>query len=130
MPPNPWTAPTIAEPVRAAYEAADLNAIGTLLSPDVRWGPPGAKHPPCRNREQVLTWYRNGRSFGARAQVTELTVAGDQLLVGLSITSSPDPAAALAPERWQVLTISSAGICDIRGYEDRPSAAADLIQPA
>jgi hypothetical protein len=35
----------IAEQVRAAYEAADLSAIGDLLDPGVRWGPPDA--PLC-----------------------------------------------------------------------------------
>ena len=40
--------------VRLALEAADPAAFGELLDPDVRWGPPGARRPPCRNRRQVL----------------------------------------------------------------------------
>ncbi len=124
MPATAWTPETIAEPLRTAFEAADLEAIGALLSPDVRWGPPGSKNPPCKNREQVLKWYRNGPAWGARARVIELTAAGDQLLVGLALTSNPE--AELAAERWQVLTIHPQGVCDIRGYEDRHSAEADL----
>ena len=123
-----WTADTIAEPVRGALESADLDAMAVLLSPDVKWGAPEAKNPTCQNREQVLQWYRNGRASKARARVVELTVAGEQLLVGLAITSGPDPADALAPERWQVLTVSADGVSDIRGYEDRSSAAAALVQ--
>jgi hypothetical protein len=123
----PWTAAAIAEPIRGALESADLNAMAVLLSPDVKWGAPEAKNPTCQNREQVLSWYRNGRATRARARVIELTVAGEQLLVGLAITSGPDPADALAPERWQIMTISADGVSDIRGYEDRSSAAAALV---
>jgi hypothetical protein len=126
--PPVWTAATIAEPVRAALESADLDTIGALLSPDVHWGAPGDKKPPCRNKQQVLNWYRNGRSAGARAQVTELTVAGHQLLVGLAIITGPNSPNPLAAQRWQVLTVDGRGVCDIRGHEDRQSAAATLSQ--
>jgi hypothetical protein len=125
---NSWTAATIAEPIRTAYEASDLDAIAALLSPDVKWGAPEDENPTCQNRAQVLTWYRNGRASKATARVIELTVAGEQLLVGLAVTSGPDPADELAPERWQILTVSAEGVSDIRGYEDRHSAAAALTQ--
>ncbi len=121
--PPPWTAETIAEPVRAALESADLETMGSLLSPNATWGAPGQEPPTCRNRQQILKWYGNGRAFGARATVTELTVVGDRLLVGLAITSGPDPEHALSPERWQILTVAADGVSDIRGYESRPEAA-------
>jgi hypothetical protein len=122
---GPWTAARIAEPVRAALEAADLAAFGQLLSPDVQWGPPGSKNPPCKNREQVLTWYSRGRSAGARAQVIELTVEGDRLLVGLAVARDPEHP-GVASERWQVLTVGPQGVRDIRGYEERHQASAAL----
>jgi hypothetical protein len=126
---SPWTAETIAEPLRAAYESGDLTAIGALLSPDVAWGAPEQKNPTCKNRDQVLRWYGNGRASRAQGRVIEVTVAGQRLLVGLAITSGPDPADAMAPERWQVLTIGPEGVCDIRGYEDRTSAAEAAAVP-
>jgi hypothetical protein len=125
QPAAPWTAERIAEPVRAALESADLTAYGDLLSPDVHWGPPGMKNPPCKNREQVLAWYSKGRSAGARAKVIELTVEGDRLLVGLAVSRDPDRPSD-ASERWQVLTIGPQGVRDIRGYEARHQAAAAL----
>jgi ketosteroid isomerase-like protein len=117
----PMTADSIAGRVRAALEAADLDEFGALLSPDVHWGAPDDPTPPCRNRGQVLEWYRRGRAAGTRAKVTELTVHGDALLVGLTIARDGGEA-----ERWQILHVGPEGVDDIRGFEDRPSAAARL----
>ncbi|HEY1827315.1 MAG TPA: nuclear transport factor 2 family protein [Acidimicrobiales bacterium] len=123
-----WTAATIAEPVRAAFEAADPVAIESLLSPDVTWGPPEQRRTrvTCKNRQQVMAWWTSGPNATSKADVTELTVAGDQLLVGLHVR--PDAASDFEGpfERWQILTVDDRGVADIRGYEDRPSAAADL----
>jgi ketosteroid isomerase-like protein len=116
-----WTAAEIAEPVRAALEASDLHALSALLSPDVQWGAPGDPAPACRNRGDVLAWSRRGRAAGTRAQVTEVDVVGDALLVGLMVDRGGS-----AGERWQVLTIGPDGVRDIRGHEDRASAVAGL----
>jgi ketosteroid isomerase-like protein len=115
------TADSIAERVRAALETADLDEFGELLSPDVQWGAPDDSNPPCQNRGQVLEWYRRGRAAGSRATVRELSVHGDTLLVGLSIELDGSEV-----ERWQVLRVGPQGVNDIRGFEDRPSAAARL----
>jgi hypothetical protein len=124
-PPASWTAARIADPVRAALESGDVGAFGALLSHDVRWGPPGSKNPPCKNREQVLNWYRQGRSAGASAQVTELTAIGEALLIGLLVARDPGHPER-SDARWQVMQIGTDGIRDIRGYEDRQQAADDL----
>jgi hypothetical protein len=111
----PVTAAGIADQVRLALETADLDSFGALLSPDVHWGPPGSTRPPCRNREQVLAWYSKGRAKGRRASVSEVEIHGDALLVGLRLEDGQ--------ERWQVLRVGPDGIDDIRGYENRRSAA-------
>jgi hypothetical protein len=108
----------IAQKVRDALDLGDLDRLGALLSPDVRWGPPGSADPPCRNRAQVLSWYAKGRAAGRRATVTEVEVHGDALLVGLRLNDGHD--------RWQVLHVGPDGIDDIRGYEDRAEAARGL----
>jgi hypothetical protein len=115
------TADSIADRVRAALESADLDEFGALLSPDVRWGPADDPNPPCQNRGQVLEWYRRGKAAGSRATVHELSVHGDLLLVGLTIDL-----AGIDAERWQILRVGPQGICDIRGFDDRVSAAARL----
>jgi hypothetical protein len=126
-----WTAETIAEPVRRAMTASDVDQFAQLLSPDVHWGPRGAQKPPCRNRDQVLAWYSKGPAADATAQVIELTVAGDQLLVGLLVDFDgrrDGSGAGTVAERWQILTIGPDGVRDIRGYEARNDAAADLLE--
>jgi hypothetical protein len=114
----PFTAASIAARVRLGLDMADLDALGALLSPDVHWGAPGNANPPCRNREQVLSWYARGREQGRRATVTEVEVHGDALLVELRLDDGQ--------ERWQVMRVGPDGINDIRGFEDRTSASREL----
>jgi hypothetical protein len=121
MPDAPLTATAIAEQVRAALNSADLSEFESLLSPDVQWEPPDDSAPGCRNRREVMIWYRRGRAAGVRATVTELSVHGDKILVGLNIQRPEGDA-----DRWQVLTVDAAGVCDIRGFEARPEALTRL----
>lgn len=110
--------------VRLAYEQGDVELFGALLAPDVTWGPPGASST-CRNKSQVLSWYQKGANAGSRADVREIEIVGDQLLVGLSVIgpSSVDHPRALA-QRWQVLTVKESQIVDIVGFELRSDAVA------
>lgn len=107
-----------------ALAEADLDAYADLLHPDVRWGAPGDPSPPCQNRDQVLTWYRNGWEAGTRARVTETVAAGDKILVGLRVTGAPSESAGNEFDRWQVLTVRDGMVADIRGFDDRNEAAA------
>lgn len=115
----------IAGRVSEALDAADLEQFADLLDPDVQWGPPGDPAPPCQNREQVLSWYRRGRESGVRGRVTETVVAGDQILVGLSVTGRQEARDdAEAHDRWQVLTVRDGRVAAIVGFDDRDEAAA------
>jgi RimJ/RimL family protein N-acetyltransferase/ketosteroid isomerase-like protein len=115
----------IAERVKTALEAADLSAFSDLLDPNVTWGAPGDRSPECQNRAQVLAWYQRGRESGTRAQVLEIVVLGDRLLVGLSVTgNSVAPASDGTTERWQLLSLAGGRIVDIRGFQERDEAVA------
>jgi hypothetical protein len=121
----------IAERVRAALESADLTAIAALLDPNVAWGAPDDRAPSCQNRQQVLSWYRRGRAAGVRAQVSELAVHGDKILVGLKVVgnrAAEDQGGDA--DRWQVLTIRGGHVVDIRGFEERSDAVARVRPPA
>jgi ketosteroid isomerase-like protein len=115
----PTTALDIADKIRAALTSADLAGFSELLSPDVTWGAPGDPNPTCRNRNQVMNWYRRGWEAGTRATVIEVSIHDSQLLVGMMVNREGEQA-----ERWQVLEVGPDGVRDIRGYEDRASAAA------
>jgi ketosteroid isomerase-like protein len=112
------SAALLADRVRDALESGDLAEYAELLSPDVTWGAPGDPNPTCRNRNQVLTWYQRGQDAGTTARVTEVSAVDDKLLVGLMVRRGGDYG-----ERWQILTVGPQGISDIRGFEDRRSAA-------
>jgi SnoaL-like domain len=96
--------PTAAEAILGrvrTLDSADLDAIGELLDPDVRWGASGDPAPSCQNRRQVLAWYQRGREAGVRAQVTEAAVAGNQILVGLMVSGRPaTEGAGTETNRW------------------------------
>jgi hypothetical protein len=114
----PMTAAGIADRVRVALDHADLEEFSGLLSPDVHWGAPGDANPPCQNRQQVLAWYQRGRDRGGRAKVDVVEVHANALLVGLHQLGGP--------RRWQVLRVGPDGVNDIRGYERREEAVAQL----
>jgi len=109
----------VAGRVKEAVEAADLDALASLLDPRVRWGPPGDPVPPCRDREQVLTWYRRARDAGARARVTETVVRGDKFLVGLKVTGGRGARPGEEADRWQGFTVADGRITAITGFGDR-----------
>jgi ketosteroid isomerase-like protein len=107
----------LADLVRAALGAADLDAFAELLDPEVTWGAPGDPAPACQNRKQVLDWYKRGRADGRRAHVTEVLTNADKILVGMQVTTSRSPDRDLVADRWQVLTVRAGRIADIRGFE-------------
>ena len=119
------TAAGVIGSVRAALESADLDAIGDLLDPNVRWGTPDDPDQGCQNRQQVLAWYRRGREAGVRAHVTETVVYGDRILLGLAVTGQPAVEQADSQaNRWQVLIVGGGGIVEICGFENRDDAVA------
>ena len=122
----------LAGQVRSALESGDLDAIRDLLDPDARWGAPeGPGDADCRNRDQVIAWWAGARAAGVRAVVTEVTVGTGTLLVGLEVTGTPAAReAGGAAGRWQVLTVKGDRIADIRGFDDRATAAARAGVPA
>jgi|SRR5215831_4269308 len=127
MPGLPERTARVAQQVRAALEAADLSAFGDLLDAEVQWGAPGAPYPVCRNREQVLSWYRHGTDAGVRARVSEVSVHGDRVLVGLRVTGG-QAAGSGGAERWQVLTVRGGRVAGITGFGDRGDAVAHARQ--
>ena len=93
--------------VQAALQTADLTGYRELLDPSVTWGAPDDTRPSCRNRDQVLAWYRRGRANGVRADVVETVVRDDKILVGLSIFDEASSHSSGEANRWQILTVRS-----------------------
>jgi ketosteroid isomerase-like protein len=120
----------MARTIREALESADLSAYGDLLDPDVHWGAPDARRPSCRNRDQVLAWYQRGQESGTRARVSEVTVMGSRLLVGLTVIRYDEGRGCdVEAARWQVLTVRNGRIVDIVGFDDRNEAVTRAAAP-
>lgn len=113
----------IAAHVRMALAAEDLSAFAELLDPDVTWGARGARNPTCKNRHQVLAWYRRGREAGVRGSVFDVEVLGDRLLVSMTVRGTENAQErGGATLRFQVLTVRNGRIADIVGFDDKAEA--------
>ena len=125
MPDDPTSLDDLASRLRAAMDAADVEAIAKLLDPEVRWGPPDDPAFGCHNRSEVLAWWQRSADEGMRARVTEVVVGADKLLIGFKVTGTE---AAVdhggEADRWQVVAVRDGKVTDIRGFDDREVAAA------
>jgi hypothetical protein len=120
----------LARKVRMGLETGDLAAYRDLLDPNVRWGPPGVRSPPCQNRDQVIAWYERARQTGTRATVSEVEVLDDQILVELVVTGNEQDQDRGGQARWQLLTIKDGRDIDIVGFEQRFEAVDWARRPA
>ncbi len=115
----------VADRIRGALDASDLDGFTGILDPEVTWEAADDPTPICSDRRQVLGWYQRRRDAGVRWHVTAMIVGTNGLLVGLRITredAAEDPAGAT--EHWQALSIRGGRVYDIRGYATREEAAA------
>jgi ankyrin repeat protein len=109
----------IARHLETAAGDLDLDLLGSLLHPDVRWT------GLCRDRAQVLDWYRAVLAEGIEASVRSVEVDRDAVLLGLLVTRPARGARPAPPEPlFQVFTVRDAQIVEIRGYPDRATALA------
>jgi ankyrin repeat protein len=109
----------IADALEAAHHDSDLELLGSLLHPDVRWT------GYCTNKDQVLDWYRSLLAEGTQAAVDSVEVDGDAVILGLSVSRSAEGARPAPAQRlYQVFTVSVDQIVDIHGYPDRADAYA------
>jgi ketosteroid isomerase-like protein len=113
---GPTATERLVERLRVAYETGDLDVLGALLHPEVRWGwGPGG----CHTRAQVLERFGVLRARGVHVQVRGEAVRGDSVL--FSLDGSP-PGAGV----HQVFRIAEETIVEIRGYADEEEALASI----
>lgn len=109
----------IARHIEAACRESDLELLGSLLDPDVRWT------GMCRTSAQVLDWYRHALADGTTPTVETVEVDRDAIVLGLTLTRPAVGTRSAPPHRlYQAFTIQGTRIVEIRGYPDRRSALA------
>jgi SnoaL-like domain len=115
----------IARRMQVALDTSDLAAFQELLDPAVTWGPPYAKNPGCKSRDEVLAWYRRSKSSGVEGRVSEVEVLGECVLLGLVVRGTEAArergGAAL---RWQVNTVRNGRVVEIVGFDGHAEALA------
>lgn len=85
---------------RRGYEAAlrgDLDVIGELLDPEVRWhgGDPTAPGS-CRNRQEALEFMRQARAVRGLGELVDVIGAGDRVVVIMRLPSVDGEPGALS----------------------------------
>jgi hypothetical protein len=109
----------IAQHLQAACRDRDLELLGSLLYPQVRWA------GLCQNRAQVLDWYRGLVAQGTVATVENIEVDQDAVVLGLSVARQAEGARQAPPQRlYHVFFVEDDQIVEIRAYPDRTSALA------
>ncbi len=111
----------IARHIEAAYRTLDLELLGSLLHPDVRWS------GQCSTSAEVLDWYRRLLADGTRATVESVEVDRDAVVLGIGVAGQAEGTRPAPAERvYQVFTVDNDEIVEIRGYPDRASALARI----
>jgi ankyrin repeat protein len=114
----------IARHLETAHRDGDLDLLGSLLHPQVRWT------GLCRDRGQVLDWYATLLAEGTTTTVRSVQVDRDAVVLGLTVARPAEGARPAPPQQlYQVFTVNGAQIVDIRGYGDRGSALARVSGP-
>jgi ankyrin repeat protein len=109
----------VAQHLEAAYRNLDLELLGSLLHPQVRWS------GLCSSSAQVLDWYRHSLADGTRPTVESVAVDRDAVLLGVTLSRPAEGARPASAERLcQVFTVDNGEVIEIRGYPSRASALA------
>ena len=109
----------VARHIEAAYRDTDLDLLGSLLHPQVRWT------GLCNTSAEVLDWYRGFLTEGIRPIVQSVEVDGEAVILGVQVVRPAQGARPAPPQQlYQVFTVRDAQVVEIRGYPDRVSAGA------
>jgi ankyrin repeat protein len=118
-PPGAGIMAEIARHLETACRDSDLDLLGSLLHPQVRWT------GLCEGKAQVLDWYRARLTEGTTATVRNVEVSRDAVVMELAVAGRADGARPAPPQQvHQVFTVHGAQIVEISGYGDHASALA------
>jgi len=115
---------SLATRLRAAFESADLEAYGTLLDENVRWGPAEETPETCHSRAQVLERLAIQREAGMQTELLDVIPGADAVVVGFNVKRPVQGGFTREHTVYQVLKVRHRHIVDIRGYGNRAEAAA------
>lgn len=111
----------------AAIVAGDLEAVGELMAPDIKWhaGDPDAEYA-CHNRREALAFMRSRQTPRRAGRLLEVIDAGDRVVV---IMQPPDEDGVTPPPRANVTTVRDGRIVEMVGFESPEDALAYAAAP-
>jgi len=115
----------VAAALRDALDPINLNALGTLLDENVRWGGPEDTPETCHSRADVLNWLDKRRQGGRETTVLEVVPGEYGILLTLNVRQPAQPGHD-HDHHWtayQALKVHGHHVVDIRPCPNRYSAA-------
>jgi hypothetical protein len=114
----------LAEQLRSAFATKDLDLLGQLLAPDVRWG--DDDHPnKCRNRSDVVATFDRLLGEGVEGTVTTAITGPNGVAVLLHV-EWPNPGEGRGVNFYQSYIVSDGLVTEIQRHDDRRSALAAI----
>ena len=121
MPQAPEYHPLLVEQVREALVTRNLDAFGSLLGDDVRWG--GDQHPrACRSRADVVATFTRIIAEGAEGKVMDIAAGPRGIVCELAVTWSRGENRSDERVLYHLYLVRDGRIVEIQPYDDRTSA--------
>jgi ketosteroid isomerase-like protein len=102
-----------------AAAQGDVEAVTSMLAPDVRWHGAGDEHGGCQNREQARRWMGEAIARGIRVQLLEARDLGNGRVLVLLQRNAPGPgdeSGELPAPHGQILTFHDGEIAEMVVY--------------
>lgn len=100
------------------WSAGDVDGLAGLLAPDLYWGGPEDSEWACHNREEALSYMREGGGRGDTVELVDVQPLRDgRVLVVLQASERPERHA-------QIVTVREGLISEMTVYATVPEAIA------
>ena len=123
--------PSNVELVRSGWDAAargDLDAVGELLAPDVRWHGAGDEVSGCHGREEALQFMRDAMSRGIRVSlIAARDLGGDRVMALLqrNLPREDDQPGERPQPHAEIVTVRDGKIAEMVVYPTPEEALND-----
>jgi len=111
-----------------AYAGGDLAAMLELVDPDLEWTylDPALEHPTpqvCHGRQELEQVLRHWAEHGLRAELEEVTSAGERVMVGVRMPGMDAHHGRRGDDRaYSVFTVRGGRIVALQDCRDRQEA--------
>ncbi len=117
----------LAEQIRAALNARDMDAFRGLIAEGARWGEGGPDDDrTCHDRNEIIATYERLLATGVRGTVVDATCGRRGIACTLEVEWPAAAANRRGPTIYQAFFVSDGLITRIAGYDDHDDAVAAI----